>query len=71
MRLLSLSFTRDGVPPAIFCSGAKEQTMADLKKKMHQADSHAKAVDPHAPQASRAEITVKELKNLSKAPSLF
>jgi hypothetical protein len=39
---LSLLFHRDGVPPNMVLDGSKEQCKGDFKRKLHEADYHAR-----------------------------
>jgi hypothetical protein len=46
---LSLVFHRDGVPPTMTFNGSKEQTMADFKCKLREADCHGRLTEPYSP----------------------
>ena len=46
---LSLVFHRDGVPPTMTFNGSKEQTTADFKCKLREADCHGRLTEPYSP----------------------
>jgi hypothetical protein len=59
---LSLLFHRDGVPPTMVLDGLKEQTKGDFKRKLHEADCHARQTEPYSPWQQAAEGCIRELK---------
>jgi hypothetical protein len=46
---LSLVFHWDGVPPTMTFNGSKEQTTADFKRKLREADCHDRLTEPYSP----------------------
>ncbi len=46
---LSLVFQRDGVPQMMIFDGSKEQTTADFKRKLWEADCHGRQTEPYSP----------------------
>jgi hypothetical protein len=59
---LSLLFYRDGVPPTMVFDGSKEQCQGDFKRKLCEADCHARQTEPHSPWQQAAEGCIHELK---------
>ncbi len=59
---LSLLFHHDGVPPTMVLDGSKEQTKGDFKRKLHEADCHARQTEPYYPWQQAAEGCICELK---------
>ena len=59
---LSLVFHRDGVPPTMIFDGSKEQTTADFKRKLREADCHGRQTEPYSPWQQAAEGCIRELK---------
>jgi hypothetical protein len=59
---LSLIFHRDGVPPTMVLDGSKEQCKADFKRKLHEADCHARQTEPSSPWQQAAEGCIRKLK---------
>jgi len=59
---LSLLFARDGVPNIMIMDNAKEQTMAEFRKKAREADCHVRQTEPHSPWSNYAESAIRELK---------
>jgi hypothetical protein len=43
---ISLLFHRDGVPPTMILEGSKEQTLGNFKRKLREADCHARQTKP-------------------------
>jgi hypothetical protein len=60
---LSLLFHHDGVPPTMVLDGSKEQTNDDFKRKLHEADCHARQTEPYSPWQQAAEGCIHELKH--------
>ncbi len=60
---LSLLFHHDGVPPTMVLDGSKEQTKGDFKRKLHEADCHARQTEPYSPWQQAAEGCIRELKH--------
>ncbi len=50
---LSLLFHCDGVPPTMVLDGSKEQTKGDFMRKLHEADCHARQIEPYSMAAGR------------------
>jgi hypothetical protein len=46
---LSLLFHCDGVPPTMVLDSSKEQTKGDFKRKLCEADCHARQTEPYSP----------------------
>jgi hypothetical protein len=46
---LSLLFHRDGVPQTMVFNGSKEQCQGDSKRKLCEADCHARQTEPYSP----------------------
>jgi hypothetical protein len=59
---LSLLFHCDGVPPTMVLDGLKEQTKGDFKRKLHEADCHARQTEPYSPWQQAAEGCIRKLK---------
>jgi hypothetical protein len=59
---LSLLFHRDGVPLTIILDGSKEQTLGNFKRKLREADCHARQTEPYYPWQQAAEGCIPELK---------
>jgi hypothetical protein len=59
---LSLLFHRDGVPPTMVLVGLKEQTKGDFKRKLHEADCHARQTELYSPWQQAAEGCIHKLK---------
>jgi hypothetical protein len=59
---LSLLFHRDGVPPTMVLDGSKEQCKGDFKRKLHEADCHARQSEPYSPWQQATEGCIRELK---------
>jgi hypothetical protein len=60
--ILSLVFHRDGVPPTMIFDGSKEQTTADFKCKLREADCHGRQTEPYSSWQQAAEGCIRELK---------
>jgi hypothetical protein len=56
-------FHCDGVPPTMVLDGSKEQTKGDFKRKLCEADCHARQTEPHSPWQQAAEGCIRELKH--------
>jgi hypothetical protein len=61
-KTLSLMFHRDGVPPTMIFDSSKEQSMGDFKRKLQEADCHARQTEPYYPWQQAAEGCIHELK---------
>ncbi len=59
---LSLVFHWDGVLPTMIFDGSKEQTTADFKRKLREADYHGRQTEPYSPWQQAAEGCIRELK---------
>jgi hypothetical protein len=59
---LSLLFHHDGVPPTMVFDGLKEQCQGDFKRKLCEADHHARQTEPYSPWQQAAEGCIRELK---------
>jgi hypothetical protein len=59
---LSLLFHRDGVSPTMILDGSKEQTLSNFKRKLREADCHARQTKPYSPWQQAAEGCIHELK---------
>jgi hypothetical protein len=59
---LSLLFHRDGVPLTMVLDGSKEQTKGDFKRKLREADCHARQTEPYSPWQQAAKGGIRELK---------
>ena len=59
---LSLLFHRDGVPPTMILDGSKEQTLGVFKRKLREADCHARQTEPYSPWQQAAKGCIRELK---------
>jgi hypothetical protein len=59
---LSLLFHCDGVPPTMVFDGLKEQCKGDFKRKLCEADCHARQTEPYSPWQQAAEGCIRELK---------
>ncbi len=59
---LSLLFHCDGVPLTMVLDGSNEQTKGDFKKKLREADCHARQTEPYSPWQQAAEGCICELK---------
>jgi hypothetical protein len=60
--ILSLLFHCNGVPPAMVFDGSKKQCKGDFKRKLHEADCHARQTEPYSPWQQAAEGCICELK---------
>ena len=61
---LSLLFHCDGVPPTMVLDGSKEQTKGDFKRKLCEADCHARQTEPYSLWQQAAEGCIRKLKLL-------
>jgi hypothetical protein len=61
-KALSLLFHWDGVPPTMVLDGSKEQTQADFRRKLREADCHLRQTEPYSPWMQGAEGAIRELK---------
>jgi hypothetical protein len=59
---LSLAFHRDGVPPTMVLDGLREQTKGDFKRKLREADCHARQTEPYSPWQQAAEGCIRKRK---------
>jgi hypothetical protein len=59
---LSLLFHRDGVPLTMVLDGLKEQTKGDFKRKLLEADCHARQTEPYSPWQQAADGCIRKLK---------
>ncbi len=59
---LSLLFHRDGVPLTMVLDGLKEQTKCDFKRKLCEADCHARQTEPYSPWQQVSEGCICKLK---------
>jgi hypothetical protein len=59
---LSLLFHSECVPPTMVLDGSKEQTKDDFKRKLHEADCHARQTEPYSSWRQAAESCIRELK---------
>jgi hypothetical protein len=59
---LSLLFHCDGVPPTMVFDGSKEQCKGDFKRKLHEANCHARQTEPYSPWQQATEGCIRELK---------
>jgi hypothetical protein len=59
---LSLLFHCDGVPPTMVLHGSKEQCKGDFKRKLCEADCHARQTEPYSPRRQAAEGCIRKLK---------
>jgi hypothetical protein len=59
---LSLLFHRDGIPPTMILDGSKEQTLGNFKRKLREADCHARQTEPYSPWQQAAEGCIRKLK---------
>jgi hypothetical protein len=59
---LSLLFHRGGVPPTMVFDGLNKQCRGDFKRKLHEADCHARQTEPYSPWQQAAEGCIRELK---------
>ena len=59
---LSLLAQRDGVPSSIIMDGAREQTMAEFRRKAKEMGCHIKVTEPYSPWQNAAEGAIRELK---------
>jgi hypothetical protein len=59
---LSLLFHRDSVPLTMVLDGLKEQTKCDFKRKLREADCHARQTEPYSPWQQVTEGCIRELK---------
>ncbi len=59
---LSLLFHCDAVPPTMVLDGSKEQTKGDFKRKLCEADCHARQTEPYSLWQQAAEGCIRELK---------
>jgi hypothetical protein len=60
---LSLLFHRDGVPPTMVFGGLNEQCKGDFKRKLREADCHARQTEPYSPWQQVAEGCIHKLKH--------
>jgi hypothetical protein len=60
---LSLLFHCDGVPPTMVLDGSKEQCKGNFKRKLHEADCHARQTEPYFPWQQAAEGCIHKLKH--------
>jgi hypothetical protein len=60
---LSLLFHRDGASPTMVFVGSKEQCKGDFKRKLHEADCHARKTEPYSPWQQAAEGCIHKLKH--------
>jgi hypothetical protein len=60
---LSLLFRRDGVPPTMVFDGLNEQCKGDFKRKLREADCHARQTEPYSPWQQATEGCIHELKH--------
>ncbi len=60
---LSLLFHHDGVPPTMALDGSKEKTKGDFKRKLSEADCHARQTEPYSPWQQAAEGCIRKLKH--------
>jgi hypothetical protein len=58
---LSLLFYCDSVPPTMVLDGLKEQTKGGFKRKLREADCHAKQTEPYSPWQQAAEGCIHKL----------
>jgi hypothetical protein len=61
-KTLSLLFHCDGVPPTMVFDSSKEQCQGDFKRKLREADCHARQTEPYSPWQQAAEGFIRELK---------
>ncbi len=59
---LSLLFHHGGVPPTMVLDGLKEQTKGDFKRKLCEADCHARQTEPYSLWQQAAEGCIHKLK---------
>jgi hypothetical protein len=59
---LTLLFYCDGVPPTMVLDCLKEQTRGDFKRKLHEAECHARQTEPYSPWQQAAEGCIYKLK---------
>ncbi len=59
---LSLLFHRDGIPPTMILDGSREQTLGNFKRKLREADCHARQTKPYSPWQQAAEGCIQKLK---------
>jgi hypothetical protein len=59
---LSLLFHYDVVPPTMVFDGLKEQCQGDFKRKLREADRHARQTEHYSPWQQAAEGCIHELK---------
>jgi hypothetical protein len=59
---LSFLFHHDGVPPTMVLDGSKEQCKGDFKRKLREADCHARQTEPYSPWQQAAEGCICKLK---------
>ena len=59
---LSLLFQGNGVPPKMLVDGSKEQTLSNFKRKVVEACSHLRQMEPESPWKMAAEGILCELK---------
>ncbi len=60
---LFLLFHCDGVPPTMVLDGSKEQTKGDFKRKLREADCHARQTEPYSLWQQAAEGCIRKLKH--------
>jgi hypothetical protein len=61
-KTLSLLFHHDEAPPTMVFDGSKEQCQGDLKRKLCEADYHARKTEPYSPWQQAAVGCICELK---------
>ncbi len=59
---LSLFIHHDGVPPTMVFDGSKEQCQGDFKRKLREANCHARQTEPYSPWQQADEGCIRELK---------
>ncbi len=58
----SLLFHCDGVPPTMVFDSSNKQCKGDFKRKLREADCHARQTEPYSPWQQAAEGCIRELK---------
>jgi hypothetical protein len=59
---LLLLFHRDSVPPTMIFDGLKEQTLGNFKRKLREADCHARQTEPYSLWQQAAKGCIRKLK---------
>ena len=59
---LSLLFHCDGVPPTMVLDSSNKQTKGDFKRKLREADCHARQIEPYSLWQQAAEGCIRKLK---------